>query len=127
MAKKIKFRAWLSDREEMIQVISFWISENDKINHVSGYTSTGEFITVFYNFVLMQYTGYDDVNGVEIYEGDIVEHLYKLYLGHGDIGERPEFIVIDDITRLPFDDASISAEISGNIHNDPELLEEIGQ
>ena len=75
-------------------------------------------------FIVEQYTGLKDKNGTEIYEGDIliddtgepIEYWVVKFSGGGFVGEcagvaEPLF----ELTNL---------EIAGNIHENPELLEE---
>lgn len=75
------------------------------------------------SYELMQYTRLKDSHGKEIFEGDIVEHMYRVYEGYGNVGEQVETIFIKDITKLPFSDASIGCKVIGNIFENPELLE----
>lgn len=73
-----------------------------------------------------QYTGLKDKNGVEIYKGDIIKHSDKYYIAKFDlifglrfIDSRGYYVIpIEPINR-----SQTSIEIIGNIHENPELLE----
>lgn len=82
-----------------------------------------------------QFTGLTDRNGKDIYEGDILETKYEDKCEEGGFGIARNgvsfkigcFGTIGEITRefLPFSDYPIKDEyIIGNIHDNPELLNE---
>ena len=122
MSRQIKFRAWKLDN--------------------SGYCTMHDWEQVkssFYYYLedskLMQYTGLKDAKGVEIYEGDILEHVqggfFKVeisgYYSKSDTGYGVNYLDKGDssifaVTPNPF---GVEAEfkVVGNIHENPELLD----
>lgn len=105
--KKIKFRAWDKEKKEMI-----FLKQN------FSYAD-------FKNFVLMQFIGFKDTKGKEIFEGDIVKGYWGL------TSEIFQIIFNDDCASFDgelsngepvvFDDYS-TMEVIGNIYENKELL-----
>jgi uncharacterized phage protein (TIGR01671 family) len=142
MSRVIKFRAWDADRKRM-HTTPKWVEF--KVN------ASGELSALNYNFVgkevllpLMQFTGLYDANGVEIYEGDIVEYNPYHNLGHsykkeissviwgetGDSdgwshGKHYEWIAgqcsLADIADSDYKDEAY-CKVIGNIYEHPEIL-----
>ena len=127
-----KFRAWLKREKQMVSVVgisfyqdSFDVEEifvYDQENpHKYGDLWEEPFLP--YEFVLMQSTGLKDINGKEIYEGDVVlptgggaslVHWKDGAFLVGQYGDIP--YVLTDYTSLV---------IIGNIYENPELLQEV--
>jgi uncharacterized phage protein (TIGR01671 family) len=77
--------------------------------------STGEYPLSFLN--LMQYTGLKDKNGVEIYEGDVIEYE-EMEVETG--GYYTETITVEYVA--PMFSANEEGEVIGNIYQNPELI-----
>ena len=127
--REIKFRAW--DGMKMITPYSvragkaFVIkpcNRDDKVISEDGVNYYCNWdIDVPTDFPLMQYTGLKDKNGVEIYEGDIVEAPHDF--GPGGFSSRRFSVFFDMENGYQWQYWLMNeALVIGNIHETPELL-----
>ena len=115
--RDIKFRVWDEQFKRMCKKPE-QIRLNIANGNVHGSRSGGNVET----WKLMQFTGLKDVNGVEIYEGDILEednqrflvvfdkNWAKFKLQHGKVVQHPEW------------NRGVMMPVIGNIYQHPELL-----
>jgi len=144
MNREIKFRFW--DKEhKLFNNVPLMINPWGEIYTYSTNEQTGDMLCYVdkeilkelkfdkNNYILQQFTGLQDQNGTEIYEGDILRNIEP------DGQLRISEVVFQDgrfgtLRDAPFSETSlvrgfhagfkkqVSYEIIGNIYGDPELL-----
>ena len=130
--RELKFRAWDNLEKRMRKVVSLhW--QGDKLVSAK-LEGDNEPIPIEGRLVIEQYTGLEDRNGVEIYEGDLLKFkishkkftrrvVYCPRLASFGMGARIGGLyqyVISELWQLGVSDF----QVIGNIHENPELLEE---
>lgn len=131
--RDIKFRAWHKRRLVMFDVQDIQIcigtihgtSKDDEDSCLRGFAGK--------NIEIMQYTGLKDKNGTEIFEDDFVrlvdkdDYLYEV-LGGDTVYRVTEIYFSWAIENKAgfslFSDTTGKFEVIGNIHENPELLED---
>lgn len=78
------------------------------------------------SFIIEQYTGLKDKNGVEIYEGDIIYTPQEKYIKYWEVFfdlSYCGFVLYNGLNSTrEIDKVQEEIEIVGNIHENPELL-----
>ena len=108
MAREIKFRAWHPALQKMFY--NCRVSSKDWLDDSTHFC--GEHDT------LMQYTGLHDKNGMEIYEGDIIQ------ISLPDLGIEKEQVVEWNDEKASYGTMleEWHREVIGNIWENPELV-----
>ena len=149
--REIQFRAWYPEKQKMYEVakVDMW---GDPEQATCDLAAIDEelFDLYLHEVEIMQYTGLKDKNGKKIYEGDIIYHenldvnycgatIHKV-LGTVVIENGMTYVVGKSTQEVYNSDTGKSVnsvsdykcfilskelfEIIGNIHDNPELLEE---
>ena len=71
--REIKFRAWDKNKKVMYQVTGIQFENTPILINNNLFDELHERTQFINDTILMQYTGFKDCNGKEIYEGDIVK------------------------------------------------------
>ena len=132
--REIKFRAWHKERQKMLSVFDINFRTPATVQVLNDkYELYNE---LFDCVEIMQFTGLKDVNGVDIYEGDILSspHFDNKVLTHMVIwSDRYNGWFLDNLSSNEiYSEGSVqmwvamksgSYKVIGNIHQNPELLE----
>jgi uncharacterized phage protein (TIGR01671 family) len=124
--REIKFRAWDISRKVMHVVYRLTFSDegDEPFSHEEAQIHyEHEWHTLDRDgYILMQYTGRKDKNGVEIYEGDIAKQRRAGWSEGNLTGGEVKIEVSRGVTIGNWP-AAFDIEVIGNIHQNPKLLE----
>lgn len=126
MSREIKFRAWDKKHRKYTKVLKIYFgSGGNNLGALVEDYETNYALELQANQVeLEQYTGLKDKNGKEIYEGDIVKD-HNEWIAVIVWREKMAAFGIKWVDGVEDDfEFHLPCEIIGNIHENPELLED---
>ncbi len=131
MNRKLKFRAWIDETCKGFNADQSCYNENDEFVPSMIYgdkLAFEEYMPIndlLAEIPLMQYIGLKDKNGIEIYEGDIVRAISDYYELNfiGEVVFKDCSFAVKGNVFTGYALMDYEVEILGNIHENPELLE----
>lgn len=134
MDREIKFRAWDNKNKYMVTskqgVFTALRNSMNIVRQDNGYYNNGDLLKPNKGkYTLMQFTGLEDKNGKEIYEGDILK-FSEVDTAIVIWNEKYAYFMVKPIQEYYFDSDVLgqaleyndNVEKIGNIYDNPELL-----
>ena len=135
-----KFRAWDKTNKRMIYLhqkdifdfrknggflVAFVEDDYKYGKYTRSKLEAYDFVENTGNFIIMQYTGLKDKNGIEIYEGDIIKSQFLRKNGVIEyVDDKVCFMVKISMNEWHFISDLYDLKIIGNVYKNPELLRE---
>lgn len=130
--REIKFRAWDKYAQELVNVKTFDLEVDGSVGCIVDYSGINLDAS---ECILMQYTGLNDSEGVEIYEGDLLsiqivrdaKKTVTIVFEDGAFGVKDELFgwgYGKEFYPLKTIINNHKVEVIGNIHENSELLED---
>ena len=124
----LKFRAYSELTKSIVNIEAIQLGDT---NHAPSVRHSGNILEFLEDVQLMQFTGIQDLNDIDIYEGDIVEENFYFDLDIYDEEDSRFFIIKRGLYYsypgevsglfIPNNDHQFM-RIRGNIHENPELI-----
>lgn len=139
--KKVEFRVWDKVNKRFFEFMGLDLYHNKILIKRIDSGAVKQYVTEWKSlsdFVLMGYTEFKDTNGVDIYEGDILEftafdycdgdYPYRGFVGVDKYGKFIKTDLNNDKFTKKFDFVdvmlnTVELTVIGNIYENPELLE----
>ena len=120
-----KFRIWDKTNKEMLEWKELDFTKERGEDEITIFEPPGQFAHPIFFYDAMQSTGLKDINGTEIYEGDIIKNsydeIYTVKRFDASFYLEEKYNGGFDYHELHFED---NKKVIGNIYENPELLED---